>query len=504
MKSTNIFALILCFMMVASLLSSCVDMTEGKGSDTSQGVSADATTNDTGETKAPETSADVTTEEQTTVESETEPPFVEDNLPDKNFNTDFNLYTWTYGLQYEFCDIYICSGGVDEQLYARQQHLKDKYGINIVRTAKEGRLDYKESFIKGIEVNKSETADKAYDAIGAYMMFTGSMAMKGLLSDISDKNTAPYIDLSKPWWPDDLLDNAKINGKLYGITGDITPMFLVTRDVVHVNLDLFEKYNPGVDIYDVVRNKEWTYDKVYELLINNSSIGDDITGFGIPSPTIGDALFYSSGMRLAGTSSDGKYAMRNPAEDKELSDIYSFIYKFQEDICYDISKSVASKFIDAKYIAIMEAFLFTSRYNFKKAVLPMPMYKTANGTVQDEYRSGVSIWTTVYSIPSYSPDNEFSSFTLEALASFSYRYVIPALLEEEFPSRYENSKDNKDMVGIILDSALFDTTCLLSAEFKYYELMRKPFLKFADAYTYYNENVGKWNERVNEINQKLG
>ena len=134
----------------------------------------------------------------------------------------------------------------------------------------------------------------------------------------------------------------------------------------------------------------------------------------------------------------------------------------------------------------------------------MPMYMTANGTVQDEYRSGVSIWTTVYSIPSYSSDNELSSFTLEALASFSYRRVMPALLEEEFSLRNENSKDNKDMVGIILDGSIFDTTCLLSAEFNYYDLMRKPFLKFADASTYYNENVGKWDEKVNEINQKLG
>ena len=32
----------------------------------------------------------------------------------------------------------------------------------------------------------------------------------------------------------------------------------------------------------------------------------------------------------------------------------------------------------------------------------------------------------------------------------------------------------------------------------------EPFLKFADASTYYNENVGKWDEKVNEINQKLG
>jgi hypothetical protein len=502
MKLTNILALLLCLVTVMTLLVSCV---EGKG----DGKATDSHKETESGTKSPETTeqsdtAEQTTEKnETTAEIETEPPFVEDNLPDKNFNTDFKLYTWKYGLQYEFCDIYML-GGVDEQLYARQQHLKDKYGINIVRTQRDGRLDNKESFIKGIEVNKSETADKAYDAIGAYMMFSGSMAMKGLLSDISDKNIAPHIDLGKPWWPDDLLDNAKINGKLYGITGDITPMFLMTRDVVHVNLDLFEKYNPGVNIYDVVRNKEWTYDKVYELLINNSSIGDDITGFGIPDPTIGDALFYSSGMRLAGTSSDGKYAMRNPAEDKELSDIYSFIYKFQEDACYDITKSAASQFGDGKYVAVMEAFLITSRHKFRKAILPMPMYKTANGTVQDEYRSGVSIWTTVYSIPSYSPDNELSSFTLEALASFSYRRVMPALLEEEFSWRNENSKDNKDMVGIILDGSIFDTTCLLSAEFNYYELMRKPFLKFADASTYYNENVGKWDEKVNEINQKLG
>ena len=92
MKLTNILALLLCLVTVMTLLVSCV---EGKG----DGKATDSHKKTESGTKSPETTeqsdtAEQTTEKnETTAEIETEPPFVEDNLPDKNFNTDFKLYT---------------------------------------------------------------------------------------------------------------------------------------------------------------------------------------------------------------------------------------------------------------------------------------------------------------------------------------------------------------------------------------------------------------------------
>lgn len=499
MKFTKVLALALCLMMVLSVLVACAD--GGKDEQTSGNNEV---------TQAP--GSESVTVGDTTPETD-ERGYLKDSLPDKVFDEQFRLFTWSNQTGWEFDSDGETGEPVKDQIYYRKQHLKDKYGIEIVLTKENGDWGHRDSFVKMVEANMQETGENAHHAVGCYFAVSGAMTVKGFFEDLSDKDYAPYIDLSKPWWPDDLLGSARINGAVYAATGDITPTFIRNLSVCHINLDLFEQYNADVDVFDLVRNKEWTYEKLVELVIGKVPQGGTQYGLSMDSNVVYDDIFYSSGMTFVENLDDGSIKMRDLNTDERFLDFFEFSYRLAADN-YDVKVAVDSEKAMETIFAAGNSMVhfgnaaqiqnYLTKVDFNYACVPYPMYVTETHKTQNEYHSVQGFWTTLYSIPTNSDSFELSSFGLEALASYGYRWLTYTWFDEAFQTRFVQTPDNAEMLEIIRNGVIFDSARIFGTHINCFGAFREAGKGNSDWSSYWAGKIDGWNFAINEINNKLG
>ena len=89
-------------------------------------------------------------------------------------------------------------------------------------------------------------------------------------------NNVPNIDFNQPWWSNDALKELSIGDKLYLVTGDIALSMWDSMFVFYFNKQMAQN-NSLPDLYNLVKNHEWTYDKFTEL---SKTVSKDLNGDG--------------------------------------------------------------------------------------------------------------------------------------------------------------------------------------------------------------------------------
>jgi len=502
MKFTKALSLSVVFVILFTLLTACTEKNTGEGEVTTT-VDAESSV----------TTPDV-------VFTGPNSAYEDDDLPkDKKWDDEIYLFTWSDQLYWEFEATTETGDTVRDEVYRRKVRLQDDYGITLKIDSKSGNWDNRTSFIQTVEANQSETGDNAYDIVGCYFAISGDMTVKGFFEDLSDASLFPYINFKKPWWPDDLLGSAKINNAVYAVTGDITPTFIRNMAMCHVNLDLLEKYNSGVNIYDIVRNKEWTYEKLEELSLGNSSAtgAEREYALTLPNNVIYDNIFYSAGFLFIDNLEDGSIQLADLNSDQRYLDFYEYSYRLlneNPDVAIIPVNATADtiKGTGAGFRAGNAMFNFGSgddvqasltTVDFNLGIVPMPMYNTAEYNTQTDYYTVQTFWTTLYSIPTNSDDKAFASFTLEALASDAYRNLTPTWYDTMFKGRFLETVENAEMFDLIHDSIVFDTGRVFGAYIDVFSAFRKA-ASSMNWMSYYQTNSGKWNTAIDKINQSIG
>jgi len=512
MKMTKILSVVLVFVMLFTVLVAC----GGKG-DPVDGTTTGGSGDNTTTPPAGETTTAVITDEN---------GYEVDDLPkDKKWDDEIYLFTWKDQLYWEFAATEETGDTVKDEVYRRKVRLEDTYGITLKIDSESGNWDTRASFIKTVEANQAEEGELAYDIVGCYFPISGDMTVKGFFDDLSNEELFPYLNLDKPWWPADLLGSARVNNSVYAATGDITPTFIRNMSMVHANLDLIEKYNAGTDIYKIVEDKEWTYEKLEELALGNSdAVGADREyGLTMGSNVIYDNMLYGAGFLLVDNLDDGSIALADLDTDERFLDFYEYAYKLLNEnadvyILAIGAQADATKGTGAGFQAGNVMFNFGSaadvqnsltNVDFNVGILPMPMYKTAVHTTQDNYYTVQGFWTTLYSVPQNSDDKEFASFVLEALASDAYRNLTPTWYDTMFKGRFLETPENAEMFDIIHDGILFDTARIFGTQIdnnggkQLFGCFRQA-ANSSQWVSYYTANAGAWEEKINQINSSLG
>ncbi len=431
-------------------------------------------------------------------------------LPDKKFDDIISVFSWSSQLDYEFNADGITGTAIRDVVYERNKYLSDNYGITIQVSSAPGAWGQKDDFIKKVEVNQSETGDDAWDAIGYYSALSGSMAVRGFFEDLADKEKAPYLDFNRCWWPKDLLNTASIGDSLYGITGDITPTFIRFLYVMHVNLDMLENYNTGVDIYDLVRKKEWTWEKLQELALGKVSVngtsGTQEYGFTMDSSVYCDGMLYSAGFTVVENNKDGTLQMHNMSTDQKMIDFFDYMRAFlkgHDDVNAELGVAKEGGFAEGHSmfhlgnLTQVQSYLLEVQWDY--GCVPLPMYKN-NTYDQDRYYTNQGLTTTFYSVPINCTDYELTSFALEALAWYGYRYMTPTWFRETYQSRWLETPDNAEMFEIIKNSVIFDAGRVFGYHIGTYGAFRAVYQTDDALTTHYLKNIETWNLRVEELN----
>jgi len=364
---------------------------------------------------------------------------------------------------YEF-DVPEATGDiVEDAIYAKNRAVEDYLGISLNFRVESCSWDERSVFMNLI-IQDVMSGSKEYDMVSSVTVSTIAAASEGIYID---GKSLPFCDFSKPWWIADMYDHFSVAGKLYGFIGDASLSLYKDMTVMFFNKriwDEFKQPNP----YDLVRNNEWTLDKMIEL---TAGMAADLNGDGaydmendqlaylgerVPSGTFQTSL----NLKVVEIDGDGMPVVLGLTE--KYVDAYDKMRRFFENPGVLKSNSVDTKtylsmltFGEGR-VATMNNFLYSTEYlrDMKDdyGILPMPKYDEN----QDKYISQIGTSTTMLFVPVTTSDVALTSKVMEAFAYYTQQMVVPKYYEIALKEKYARDDDIAEMLDIIRDGAAFD------------------------------------------------
>lgn len=363
---------------------------------------------------------------------------------------------------------------VSDAIFDRNSAVESRLGVTLKFEETAGNNSNISKFVQKVEAAKT-TGD--YDIIATYSRTAATCSTKGLLKDLNSIETS-YIDYEMPWYPKSLIDTMTIGNALYFISGDMSTNTIYMMYTIYVNKTLMGQYDSVKDqnLYDLVRNNEWTIDKL-AWFCDNVGTG---TGGQYDATNLEEGVFAFSGVDYG---LDAFYVGSNLStlvpDDAEMIVLSKdFTSQKAATLCEKVAAIVANPncFAFAKesnahkyYYAFQQGRVlfhqdrarFAERYlipeNFadEYGVLPTPLYDTAQGK-KVGYITTMANPFTLYGVAVNCKEDSQMSAVIECWASEGYRKTTPALFEATFKGRYVATKDDREMWDIIRDGVKFD------------------------------------------------
>lgn len=486
MKKLRILAIILAILSLLTVFVACADTSDDSSNDTTPQAQ------DSSDTGAPSTDAATTT---------VSPLGVPDDL--KFPGKTFTIFTWSNQTQWEWDATDYSGDAIKDAIYERILNIEDQFEItlNIVKQA--GEWDNRKAFIQSVSASVLSNAH-AYDAVGQYTPAAALGAMQDLYVDVNDVD---YIDLNSSWWPGDIAESSAINGKLYFLTGDITPTFIRNMGTIMVNLDMADRF--GLEnMYDLVDSGDWTLDTLKRLALGRVSLdgSGDIQDYGITiaNNTMYDNLFYGAGFKYVTPESDGTLSMSADLSSEKLTNWFRSCQSLLNDNGDVAIAAINTSFTSEHALFHMGSVADVQNYlkdvEFSFGILPFPKYDTE----QENYATIVGYWVTMYSVPTDAPNATMSGAVLEALGYYGATDLTPVVYEDSFQYRYLDTPENARMFDLLHDTLVYDTGRFFADQVSCFAAFRQAATASSDWSSYVKGQKKVWEKNVVKIYEALG
>ena len=454
-KLKRTMAMLIALLMLVSTLASCSNNTPAESKETT----AQQETYQTAEST--DASAD-----ETTAEDERIKP----NIPESaDFGGDTITFlhwyntAWTETVR-QSRDIYaegITGEAINDAVYNRNVKIEDAYKVKIA-------LQLEQSTDIASMVGQQVTAgDSTYDVVYQLLSAAPALIQKSYFHNLFN---VPNIDLEKPWWDQNSISSLSTMGILPLVSTSINVNDKDATAALAFNKTIAEN-NQLEDLYTLVREGKWTYDKLAEMAeaTANDSNGDgtmtpdDVYGF-LGGRDVIDSLYHGSGSQFITKNADDEFVFTFGTErdvdviSKGIDIVNSSWYfnhhawKDQSDILYrQIFETGHGLFFWMRLDDVTNMRAGDADFG----IIPIPKYEEA----QDKYYSLVSQHTTgLMSIPITCAGDELSmvGMVLEALAAESHYTLIPEYIETSLKTKNSRDAESADMLDIILGNRVFD------------------------------------------------
>lgn len=268
------------------------------------------------------------------------------------------------------------------------------------------------------------SGDKFGDVIIATMWAYGPLLGAGLMGDIS---AIEGINLDDPWWNRNVMDTVTIKNKVLAGGATFTDHSYLTWSC-YFNRTMFEQlgHDPS-ELYTLVRNGEWTYDKfanyAKEALLDQDgdgvvSSGDDRWGLVAPDGDYNRAAFLAMGGHFYGHDENGELILASNTQ--HAFDVVAFMRKmFKEDKIWMSSSGEGFAEIMAHFTAGNSLFIMCSpgeeavrNMEDDFGFLPQPKWDAA----QESYVGMVDHNAPLFGITSTNQDLDKIGYIMNAIA----------------------------------------------------------------------------------------
>lgn len=383
-----------------------------------------------------------------------------DNLIKEDFNGEtFQITTFTNNNFHYEIDLEEMTGDVlDDAIYSRNLAVEEIYNIDIVQKIHNDGDNYR------LVTTNILANDDSYD-LSIVRCGNDLDAWKNGYIYTYDK--IPNIDLTQKYWDSTLNNSLTINNIPYTAVGAFNLDIYDLTFCLVFNKNMALDYDLG-NMYDMVKNGSWTYDKLGELM---SAVRNDLNGDG--ELTIDDRFGYTSAAKMTAPGfwiAAGVKAVEKDENDmpylaldsEKFINVWDKIFEVVwdtdatyfgiagEDVpadCITLFKSDQSLFMDISFFYIES--LRDTEVDF--GIIPYPKYSEE----QENTYCRVCYYMPCI-VPITNSNLEMTGRILEALHCLSYEKVIPAYYDISLKSKYSRDNESVEMLDLIFQSRVID------------------------------------------------
>lgn len=348
---------------------------------------------------------------------------------------------------------------INDTIYKRNRTIEEQYKVVINAVKPDGKV------VTVVE-NSQMANDGAYDLVWAHINSMASLSTKGLLADY---NSLPVIDITQPWWNQLATESLTVNGRCYLQMNYIPFTGVLLSHCLYYNKAM-AKDNGIEDIYSLVKNNEWTFEKFAELSkkvsrdVDGNTVYDAADTYGLVCSHGTAGVGFSVGMDvnrpISKIAADGSFTtqMGTDRTQKVLELIVSLTtdpstylitnYKLENDLAKMFANDQAlfySGFLSDSY-----QFFRNMKSDF--GLLPFPKYDTE----QENYITTVTGGTGLLGVPKQLLNEKKTGVITEALAIESYTNIYPVIYETVFENKVLRDAESQEMFDILMNGLEID------------------------------------------------
>ena len=345
---------------------------------------------------------------------------------------------------------------VNDAVYERNTSVGEKYNAEIIYEDVGGLWDE----VGNALLKSVMSGENAYD-LAITHMFAG---INQLVSSkaLYNFNDLPVVNYDKPWWAQHLRDTLEADGVLLLNVSDLVYNF---NDCIFFNKQILEDYQIDADLYQLVRDSKWTWDKLIGMAksvssdLNGDSKFDENDMYGyamVPNSALDSNWVYANGMTMAAVE-NGKISLEsiNSERMRSVVDFMNDLVNIGNQTYISTSSDLQDTkiFLDGhslfmENVTTVLPGMRDSELDF--GIVPLPKYDEA----QSDYYARAT--TQMLALPATLDDPVFTGVILEALSMESHRIVNPKVYEISFSGKYLRDEESYEMYQIIADCGVYD------------------------------------------------
>ncbi len=409
-------------------------------------------------------SSDTQTENTTAADEETNVLDFLD-VPEKKYDGKEFMFLTRDASEWTTVDIFaaeLTSDPINDAVYRRNDAIQTKYDLVILETQVQDPLAAVEKDVKG---GASE-----YDAIVQKLGSCATIATKGYLQNLME---VPHMNFDQSWWDQKALEGLSIGNKVYFATGDLLTSDNDGTFIVMFNKSIAED-NGLEDIYELVNNKQWTFQKMYDMskvavkdLNGNGKMEHDQDILGTATTgNSGFCMMYAAGVVITAKNENDvpEYVLDIERAVETIPLSYSIIGDKNMALSMnsaggstDVVENGKTCFGNGHALFFQECMQCVIRlrsYDVEFGVVPFPMYNEEQG----EYYSHMNEVGGMVSVPTsiVGQDLEDIGALIETMAAYSVDTLTPAYYDISLISKSTRDEESRPMIDLILANRIYD------------------------------------------------
>ena len=351
---------------------------------------------------------------------------------------------------------------LNDAQYSRNRRIEERFNFTF-----QERMIPSDQFAVPMR-NSLLAGDRAYDVMVIRGPNAFDFAAEGLLRPFTD---LPHVDFSKPYWDEWVTAQWSVANNIFFAAGAFDIALYGNTVAMLFNKQLAQDLAVEC-LFTVVREGRWTFDKFAEVGklaiadLNGDGILDanDRHGYLAVTRNLQPAFWIAGGVTTISKDSDDIPYLS--ATSHEFINVWHKMVDVLIDSgvwFHNVSDpNLHPNPLWAQIFRDGRALLMHSQLGGIEALRDMETdfgiipYPKSNEQ-QERYYSSLA-WAEILSIPVYADGEDLvrTGVILEALASESYRTVVPVYTELVLKTRNARDDESEEMIGLILANRVFD------------------------------------------------